>query len=81
MQKKGGTQVAPKTPASQTGNSEVKLKAALKLKIRVHPSQNKLTTSISMTPSDPVKEVNEQAGISGWENNNEIINISNIGNQ
>jgi hypothetical protein len=33
-----------------------------------------------MTPSDPVIEKNEQAAISGWENNNEIINISNIGN-
>jgi hypothetical protein len=41
MRKNGaGTQVPPKTPAgdSQSKNSEVKLKAALKLKIRVHPS-------------------------------------------
>jgi len=70
----------PKTPAGAANNSEVKLKAALKLKIRVHPSQNKLTTSVSLTPSDPVPETNDQAAITGWDNNNEIINISNVGN-
>jgi len=57
-------------------NSEARLKAALKLKIRVLPSQTKLSTSISVVDA---KALPGDTSISGWDHNNEIINISNIG--
>jgi hypothetical protein len=71
---KGGPEPPVKTKVVNA-NSEARLKAALKLKIRVLPSQTKLSTSISIVDA----KVPGDTSISGWENNNEIINISNIG--